>query len=165
MAHSEAFSAYALDLKSVMEMPGQATILGVWTSVGRRKTIRLRGLHLRSQTAQEAQLAARREALRDTERMREVHLREYLQHTYPCKVSSVHVEADHVEIAGQVAQERQGLFLVEAPLYADITSKGAFPTPSRSLLTRTAVSKCAWSDDAKRTRETTTACCRGGRSA
>ena len=49
------------------------------------------------------------------------------------KVSSVRVEADHIEItgnaepAGKTAQERHGLFLVEAPLYTDITAKGAFP--------------------------------------
>lgn len=134
LAHSEAFSAYALDLKSVMEMPGgkpQSLRLDFGGQAG--KTIQLRGLQLRPQTVQEAQLAARQDALRDVERVREGHLREYLNHVYPCKVSSVHVEAEHIEITGNVGpmgktgQERHGLFLVEAPLYADITAKDAFP--------------------------------------
>ena len=128
LARSEGFSAYALDLKPVFDMAGgsvQSLRLDFGGMAG--KTIRIRGLQLRMPTTQETRLAARRAAVRDAERVRETHLREYLHHAYPCAVSSVRVDAEHIEITGRAMQGHHSLFLVEAPLYADVTEESRFP--------------------------------------
>ena len=129
LANSEGWSAYALDLQSLFEKSGgKAESLRLDFGGFAGKTIRLRGLRLREQTAQEAQLAARREALREEERLRDVRLRTYLHHAYPCRVTNVAVTGQQIVVTGEVAGQPTDFCLVEAPLYADITEIKQFPT-------------------------------------
>lgn len=130
LANSEGWSAYALDLQPILEKLG-GKVNGLRLDFGgfSGKTIRLRNLHLRPETPQEAQLAARRQQLQQEERRHDARLRAYLQRTYPCEITEVAVDAQHVTVSGRLHGERAaGLALVEAPLYADITETATFPT-------------------------------------
>jgi hypothetical protein len=130
LANSEGWSAYALDLQSVFEKSG-GKVEGLRLDFGgfAGKTLRLRNLRLREQTPQEARLAARREALKEVERLRDVRLRNYLHHTYPSEITSVYVTAQKITISGRLHSEgAQKVYLAEAPLYADITETQQFPT-------------------------------------
>ena len=129
LAHSEGFSPYALDLKPILDLPGKS-VRSLRLDFGglAGKTLRIRGLRLRPQTAQEAQLAARKEAVKAAEAEREAHLREYLHHTYPCQVAHVAADSTQILVSGDAGAERNGLFLVEAPLYAEITELRQFPS-------------------------------------
>lgn len=125
---SEGWSAYALDLKPVLDKLGgkiQALRLDFGTQAGR--IIRIRSLQLRARTEQEKQLAARREALREEEKRRETRLRAYLQRTYPCRVTQVAVGETQIKVEGAVSGEHRGLFLAEVPLYTQVTEAKQFP--------------------------------------
>ncbi len=130
LANSEGWSAFSLDLQPIFEKVG-GKIEGLRLDLGgfSGKTIRLRNLRLRAPTPQEAQLAARGEAMREVERLRDVRLRTYLHHAYPCRMTEVVVKAQQVVVTGDIGSERApDLVLVEAPLYTDITETTAFPT-------------------------------------
>ncbi len=129
LANSEGWSSYALDLQPILKkLAGKAETLRLDFGGFAGKTIRMRNLRLREQTPQEAQLAARREASREAERLRDARLHAYLRHTYPCRVTNVAVTDQQVVVTGEVAGEHTDLCLVEAPLYADITETKQFPT-------------------------------------
>ncbi len=128
LAHSEGWSAYALDLQAILEKAGpQARTLRLDFGGQAGKTIRLRGLRMREQTPQEAQLAARREAMKKTERQHDGLLRAYLHHVYPGKIAHVAVGEMQITVSGSIHGESIPV-LVEAPLYADITALKQFPT-------------------------------------
>lgn len=130
LANSEGWSAYALDLQPIFAKAG-GRVEGLRLDFGgfAGKTIRLRSLRMREQTPQEAHLAAGRETLREEERLRDVRLRTYLHHDYPCRVTNVLVNAQYVVISGELAGMRTlDLSLVEAPLSADITEIKRFAT-------------------------------------
>ncbi|MCW3095575.1 MAG: hypothetical protein JWL77_1193 [Chthonomonadaceae bacterium] len=140
LANSEGWSAYALDLQSLFEKPGgkvEELRLDFGGFAG--KTIRLRNLRLREQTPQEAQLAVRREAQREAERLRDVRLRTYLHHSYPCRVTKVTLNATSglpdgerggsLYVEGELPNAyAEDACLVEVPIYADITDAQHFPT-------------------------------------
>lgn len=130
LANSEGWSSYALDLESILEKSGgKVEMLRLDFGGSAGKTIQLRNLRLREQTPQEVRLAAQGEALREAERQRDARLRTYLHHVYPCRITNVVVTPQQVVVRGEAAGERATeLFLVEAPLYTDITETTKFPT-------------------------------------
>ena len=140
LANSEGWSSYALDLQPILaKSGGKVGSLRLDFGSAAGKTIQIRNLVLREQTPQEAQLAARREATREAERLRDVSLRNYLQHAYPCRVTQVTLDvtselpngerggALHIEGELPDAQAKDAC-LVEVPIYEDITEAQHFPT-------------------------------------
>jgi hypothetical protein len=129
LANSEGWTSYALDIRTILlKSGGRVETLRLDFGGAAGKTIRIRNLRLREQTPQEARLAAGREALRAKERLREGRLHAYLHHAYPGQVTRVAVTAQQIVVAGHVPNAHSSLFLVEAPLYADITETKQFPT-------------------------------------
>lgn len=129
---SEGWSAYALDLKPIIEKLGgkvQSLRLDFGTQAGR--TIRLRALRLRAQTAQEKQLAARRAALREEEKQYETRLQNYLRRTYPCQITRAMVGKAQIVVEGSIGTEKGTLFLAEVPLWANATELKEFPALER----------------------------------
>ena len=130
LANSEGWSSYVLDLLPLFRKSG-GKVEGLRLDFGgfAGKTIRLRNLRLREQTPQEVQLAARGEALRKAELLRDGHLRAYLRHTYPCEITRVSVSAQQVVVSGRLNGESAAeIYLVEAPLYSDITEAQTLAT-------------------------------------
>ena len=130
LANSEGWSAYALDLQPIFAKSGvKAEGLRLDFGGFAGKTIRLRSLRLRKQTPQEVRLAARGEAMRQADLLREGRLRTYLHHHYPCSITNVAVKAEHIVVSGELTGEHaKEVYLVEAPLYADITERKEYPT-------------------------------------
>jgi hypothetical protein len=131
LSNSQGWSRYALDLTPALNgATGNLRALRIDLGSGAGKVVQIRSLQLRSRTKEEAERVARRAAQRASEARREVRLRNYLSRTYPCAVTRVAVDAQHVRVEGEVAgnRARVGLFLAEAPLYLDVTEVTRFPT-------------------------------------
>ncbi|MDQ3814044.1 MAG: DUF5722 domain-containing protein, partial [Armatimonadota bacterium] len=128
LPHSEGWSSFAIDLRPVLAKIGgnlRSLRLDFGNEAG--KTIRIRALQLRPTTEQEQQLAARRAALREQEKLLEVHLGEYLRHAYPCRVTHVAVDDKQIQVMGEIDGEQGELFLAEVPLHAHVTELKQFP--------------------------------------
>ena len=128
---SEGWSAHSVDLKPVLDRPDmpregvRQLRLDFGTQAG--KTIQIRGLQLRPQTAQEIRLEARREALRETEKQHETHLRDYLHRAYLCHLTRIRADKRQIHIEGDLRKERGAIYLVETLLYENVTEQQQFP--------------------------------------
>ncbi len=119
---SEGWARQAVDLKPVLDRNGgkaEGFRLDFGTQPG--KSIRIRGLCLRPRSDAEQRLDARRAAIAAEQKKYEAKLRAYLRRDYPCKVVSVEVTAAQVKVSGVAAAGRGERFLVEVPLYADVS--------------------------------------------
>ncbi len=127
---SEGWSVHSVNINPVLDRPDmpkegiRQLRLDFGTQAG--KTIQLRGLQLRAQTEQEIRLEARRETLRQVEKQHETHLREYLHRQYPCSILRVTANHQQIRIEADVKKERGPLYLVETPLYANVTEQQQF---------------------------------------
>lgn len=133
LAHSEGWSSFSIDLQPVLDkIGGKITSLRLDFGNEAGKTIQLRNLQLRPPSAQETQLAARRDAQREIEKQRDKDLRAYLDRQFSSEVTRVAVGDTQIKIEGNIGGERVAgqalaLFLAEVPLYADVSALKQFP--------------------------------------
>lgn len=124
LSRSEGWSRYAIDLEPARDkVTGKLRALRIDLGSQRGKRIQIRALQLRPRSPGELRLAARRTALRASEKQREKRLLEYLSHKYPCRVITVSVTGKQVTVTGTIAGKsaKQTLSLAEIPLWADVT--------------------------------------------
>ena len=124
LSRSEGWSRYAIDLQPARDKSTEklrALRLDFGSQKGKR--IQIRSLQLRPLSSAELRLAARRAALRASEKQRENRLRAYLSHKYPCHITKITVTDKQIKVAGTVTGNtpKQALFLAEIPLWADVT--------------------------------------------
>ncbi len=128
LAHSEGWSSFAIDLQAVIDKLGgkvEALRLDFGNQAG--KTIQLRNVQLRPPTEQERQLAARRLAHLEQEKQLDKDLRAYLDRVYPCEVTRVTVGEKDVAVEVDTKVQNGSFYLVEAPLYENVTELKQFP--------------------------------------
>nr|CAA9267321.1 hypothetical protein AVDCRST_MAG63-2817 [uncultured Armatimonadetes bacterium] len=129
LSRSEGWSSHAVDLKPALDRFGRSPrVLRLDFGSSAGKTVQIRALRLRPQTEQEVRLAARRAALRASEKALETRLRDYLDRAYPCRVTRVSVDDKQVLVEGETAGEPGSLFLAEVPLHEPVTELSRFPS-------------------------------------
>ncbi len=133
LAHSEGWSSFSIDVDEALQKVKNPQQLRLDFGNQAGKTIRLRNLQLRVPTAQEIELAARREAGREAEKQHEIHLREYLAKKDFARVIRVSVDERNVTIEGDYRKffipvyQRAPIYLAEVPLFENVTEMRQFP--------------------------------------
>lgn len=127
VAHSEAMSPYGIDIRPVLARLG-AAVTQLRLDFGNEpgKTLRLRNLRLRPPTAQEIDLAARRQAVKAALTARERRLLAYTSRRFPCRVTSVTVDRAGVHVNGTTGTAVGSLYLAELPIYGDPTNPAEY---------------------------------------
>lgn len=135
LVHSEGWSSYAIDVAEPLGKVPNPQQLRLDFGNQKGKTIRLRNLQLREPTKQETELAARRDAARDAEKQREIHLRYYLN-SMPLSsfgvIKNVTADEKNIKIEGfyrfsTLAEGKWNLFLAEVPIFENVTEVKQFP--------------------------------------
>ncbi len=128
LIHSEGFSSYSINLKSVFDR-FSSTIQGFRIDFGNEagKIIRIRSLEIRSETKQELELAVRKERYLQNQKLEDSRLHKYLTADFPCALTNIHVDDNQITIQGSIGKTRGSLFLAEAPLYENLLDMKKYP--------------------------------------
>jgi hypothetical protein len=127
LSRNEGWSSHAIDLTPAVERR-QGTVTALRVDFGRQanRTLRIRNLQLRAPTDQELAFAARHAALKEKEMELDRRVRDYLGRKFPCQLTEVRVNEGKIAIAGNVGSEAAEFFLIEVPIYTEVTETKSF---------------------------------------
>ncbi|WP_265593513.1 DUF5722 domain-containing protein [Verrucomicrobium sp. BvORR034] len=83
---------------------------------------RFRNLKARAATAQEAELAATKDARIKDDRALAERMRKYLSQEFPHQITAVSADPSQIKIEGRVADPNQPWLLAEVPMWEDVTN-------------------------------------------
>lgn len=126
LSASEGWSVYALDLNASAAWNGNWKLFRIAFAARNGESVRIRNLRLRPPTARELELGARIESIRAHDKELNGELSAYLKHDYPARLSRIYAGPERITIEGDLGGQTGNLFLVEVPLYQNITERKAF---------------------------------------